>query len=237
VDISEVDELFLRHTWLVSMSRLMVWAALSSGQTTGALRQVAQHVFSGRYFESKRLANPTDQDFFHWIRSPQAEVLLASIWERVLDALLTYNLTMIREDVLKGVYQQLIDPKDRHDLGEYYTPDWLCERIVAEVLPPEGYATVLDPSCGSGSFLRASIHHFMNSNTVGTPNERLRDVLASVQGIDIHPVAVTIARATYVLALGKLVNAARRPLRIPVFLADSLFLPTQIEPTLIRTLS
>jgi len=236
-DVSEMDDLFLRHTWLVSVSRLMVWAALSGGQTSGSLRQVAQEVFSGRYFESKRLANLADEDFFHWIRTPKAEQILAPVWERVLDTLLSYDLLRIREDVLKGVYQQLIDPKDRHDLGEYYTPDWLCERIVAEMLPAEGYKSVLDPSCGSGSFLRASISHFLLHNSAGTPHERLREILASVKGIDIHPVAVTIARATYVLALGKLVNAARRPIQIPIYLADSLFLPREVERDLLEELS
>lgn len=237
VEVSELDDLFLRHTWLVSMSRLMVWAALSSGQTGGALRQVARDVFSGSYFQAKRLANLADEDFFHWIRTPKAEQILAPIWERILDTLLSYDLARIREDVLKGVYQQLIDPKDRHDLGEYYTPDWLCERIVAEMLPAEGYKSVLDPTCGSGSFLRASISHFLQSNSSGTPHERLRTVLANVKGIDIHPVAVTIARATYVLALGKLVNAARRPVQIPVYLADSLFLPHEVEKNLYQELN
>lgn len=236
-ETSEVDELFLRHTWLVSVSRLMVWAALSGGQTSAPLRQVAQDIFSGSYFESKRLANLADEDFFHWIRTPQAEPLLAPVWERVLDMLLTYNLLLIREDVLKGMYQQLIDPKDRHDLGEYYTPDWLCERIVAEMLPRQGFKSVLDPSCGSGSFLRAAISHFLHHNEEGTPNDRLRRVLANVKGIDIHPVAVTIARATYVLALGKLVNAARRPIQIPIYLADSLFLPREVEKNLMDQLS
>ncbi len=236
-EVSEKDELFLRHTWLVSVSRLMVWAALSGGQTSGSLRQVAQEVFSGRYFESKRLANLADEDFFHWIRTPRAEQILAPVWERVLDTLLSYDLVRIREDVLKGVYQQLIDPKDRHDLGEYYTPDWLCERIVAEMLPAVGYKTVLDPSCGSGSFLRASISHFLLHNSAGTPHDRLHKVLANVKGIDIHPVAVTIARATYVLALGKLVNAARRPIQIPIYLADSLFLPREVEKNLLEQLS
>ena len=236
-EVSEMDKLFLRHTWLVSVSRLMVWAALSSGETTGTLRQVARDVFSGSYFEQKRLANLADEDFFHWIRTSAAERILAPIWERVLDTLLTYQLARIREDVLKGVYQQLIDPKDRHDLGEYYTPDWLCERIVAEMLPDAGYKSVLDPSCGSGSFLRASISWYMRQNVSGTPNERLRAVLANVKGIDIHPVAVTIARATYVLALGKLVGAARRPIQIPVYLADSLFLPREVERNLLEELS
>ncbi len=51
-----------------------------------------------------------------------------------------------------------------------------------------------------------------------------------------HPVAVTIARATYVLALGKLVVAARRPIQIPVYLADVLFLPREVEKNLIEQL-
>jgi hypothetical protein len=236
-EISELDELFLRHTWLVSVSRLMIWAALSAGQTSDPLRQVAKEIFSGQYFESKRLANLADEDFFHWIRTKEAEQILASVWERVLDTLLTYDLSRISEDVLKGVYQQLIDPKDRHDLGEYYTPDWLCERIITEMLPPEGYKKVLDPACGSGSFLRAAVSHFLRHNSVGTPHERLREVLANVAGIDIHPVAATIARATYVLALGKLINSARRPIQIPVYLADSLFLPREVEKNLYQHLS
>lgn len=131
----------------------------------------------------------------------------------------------------------MIDPKDRHDLGEYYTPDWLCERMVAELLPKHGYKAVLDPSCGSGSFLRAAITHFLQHNEDGTDNERLQVVLSNVQGIDIHPVAVTIARATYVLALGKLVSSARKPIQIPVYLADSLFLPREVEASLVEQLS
>lgn len=236
-EISELENLFLRHTYLASIARLLIWAALSQGKSAANLRQVAKDVLSGRYFESKRLANLVDDDFFHWIRSAEAEKILASTWERILSHLADYDLSHIKEDVLKGVYQQLIDPKDRHDLGEYYTPDWLSERIVDELLPERGYKAVLDPSCGSGSFLRATIHHFLKHNPEGTDNDRLRLVLGNVQGIDIHPVAVTISRATYVLALGKLVNAARSPINVPVYLADSLFLPHEVEQNLYEKLS
>lgn len=237
VEISEVDELYLRHTWLVSMSRLMVWASLSHGSTMAEpLSTVARKVFDGQYFRGQKLGNLTDHDFFYWILRPAAQRLLAGVWEQVLTALLSYDLRLIREDVLKGVYHELVDPRDRHDLGEYYTPDWLCERTVAELLPKQGFAKVLDPSCGSGSFLRAAIHHFLESNP-GSGPEQLQGVLESVQGIDIHPVAVTIAKATYVLALGKLATAAARPVQIPVYLADALFLPRDIEQTLIEKLS
>src|SRR6185437_10744818 len=55
--------------------------------------------------------------------------------------------------------------------------------------------------------------------------------------IDIHPAAVTIARATYVLALGDLVKAASKPIQIPIYLADSLFLPREVEEDLRDRLS
>src|SRR3954447_20260571 len=86
---------------------------------------------------------------------------------------------------MKGVYQELVDPKDRHDLGEYYTPEWLCERMVSELLPKHGYASVLDPSCGSGSFLRAVITHFIQHNE-DSPEDKLRFILENVVGIDVH---------------------------------------------------
>ncbi|MBI3896140.1 MAG: SAM-dependent DNA methyltransferase, partial [Acidobacteria bacterium] len=236
-EISELENLFLRHTYLASIARLLIWAALSQGKASDDLQKVSNDVLSGRYFQSKRLANLVDDDFFHWIRNENAEKLLAPNWERILSRLTEYDLSQVHEDVLKGVYQQLIDPKDRHDLGEYYTPDWLCERIIKELLPKHGYKSVLDPTCGSGSFLRAVITHFLQHNPDGTPHERLRMILSNVQGIDIHPVAVTIARATYVLALGKLINSARKPIQIPVFMADSLFLPHEVEQSLIEQIS
>ncbi|MGH9466229.1 MAG: N-6 DNA methylase, partial [Terriglobales bacterium] len=231
-----LQTLFLKHTYLCSLARLLVWAALSKGHVEGSLRRVAADVLSGQYFESVGLANLVEDDFFHWIRRKEAANALAGTWERVLGLVLDYDLSHLGEDVLKGVYQQLVDPVDRHDLGEYYTPDWLCERIADQLLPGSGFATVLDPSCGSGGFLRAAIAHFRTANPQAKGDAALRKILESVQGIDIHPVAVTISRATYVLALGPLAKAPKRPIQIPVYLADSLFLPNEVEATLLSKL-
>ena len=199
---AEIETLFLKHTYLASVARLLVWASLSKGKTTDALRDVAAEVLSGRFFESRGLANLVENDFFQWVRRPKIDTKLAPVWERIIDQILTYDLDHLGEDVLKGVYQELVDPKDRHDLGEYYTPDWLCERIASELLPKSGFARVLDPACGSGSFLRAAISHFVHGNPDGSDASRLAQVLDSVVGIDVHPLAVTISRATYLLALG-----------------------------------
>ena len=42
-----------------------------------------------------------------------------------------FRLRDVEADVLKILYESLVDPEQRHDLGEYYTPDWLAARIIA----------------------------------------------------------------------------------------------------------
>ena len=58
----------------------------------------------------------------------------------------------VRIDILKSLYESLIDPESRHDLGEYYTPDWLAARMVAATVDNPLEQRVMDPACGSGTF-------------------------------------------------------------------------------------
>jgi hypothetical protein len=53
----------------------------------------------------------------------------------------------------------------------------------------------------------------------------LDDILANVYGLDLNPLAVAIARANYLLALGKLIETKKTAVFIPVFMADSIKLP------------
>jgi hypothetical protein len=193
------DDLFLKHTYMAAVASLMV-----SASTPGA-----------------QIASLAEDGFFQWIRPEIPRDPLRPVWECMISQIEAYDLSRLEQDVLKGVYQELVDPTDRHDLGEYYTPDWLCERVVSELLPDTGYVKLLDPTCGSGSFLRAAIAHFLECDP--SPDaERLQRVLRHVVGIDVHPLAVVIAKATYLLALGPLVRAAKRPISVPVYLADAL---------------
>ena len=119
-----------------------------------------------------------------------------------------FRLADVRTDVLKGLYESLIDPEQRHVLGEYYTPDWLAERICATAVRDPLNERVVDPACGSGAFLFHAVRQLLAAaDAAGMSNE---DALARccdrVLGIDVHPVAVQIARVTYLLALGDRLN-------------------------------
>jgi hypothetical protein len=54
--------------------------------------------------------------------------------------------------------------------------------------------------------------------------QALDGVAHHVIGVDVHPVAVTLARVTYLLALGldRIRSPDRGPITIPVYLGDSL---------------
>ena len=58
--------------------------------------------------------------------------------------------------------QELVDTQTRHDLGEFRTHDWLAELTLRNAgFPPRGTkreaASLLDPSCGSWTFLFTAI--------------------------------------------------------------------------------
>ncbi len=120
---------------------------------------------------------------------------------------------------MKGVYQELIDIDTRHALGEYYTPDWLCERVV-DSLQLERSSRSLDPACGSGSFLRALVAKYR----ANWPDMPVQQIANQITGIDVHPLSVQIAKTTLLLALGEGVARANAPVSLNVYLANTLFL-------------
>ncbi len=133
-------------------------------------------------------------------------------------------------DIARVLYQTVIDADDRRRLGEYYTPDWLAEAIVSEVVDDPLNQRVLDPACGSGTFLRAAIVLFLEAAEVSglDANQTLSKLQERVIGIDIHPVGVHLARTTWVLAAKEVIASSddASSLTVPVYLGDSMQLLT-----------
>ena len=122
-----------------------------------------------------------------------------------------------------GEKPTVIDAETRHRLGEYYTPDWLAHKMILDHVNDPLEQRVLDPSCGSGTFLFWAVRHVLEAADASgmTNQEALERVVDRVFGIDLHPVAVTLARVTYLLAIGRHRLADRGALTIPVYLGDS----------------
>jgi hypothetical protein len=194
---------------------------------------------SGDLFSEYGIANFVEGDFFQWYLSSFDGKLAAGVRSLVqkLDEFEPTATTMEpekAEDLLKELYQALIPRSLRHDLGEFYTPDWLATYLIDRA----GYdgtpgKRVLDPSCGSGTFLVQLIR--MLRRRCLEEQRDLREsaelILESITGFDINPLAVIAARTNYLLALGDLVRHVT-PLDVPVYFADSVLTPAKLAGVL-----
>ena len=114
-------------------------------------------------------------------------------------------------------------------MGEYYTPRWLARTMVAELIEDPLRQRVLDPACGSGTFVAEAVDHFIQaSRSEGLEPKDTLDRLANVvTGIDVHPVAVHLARSAWVLAARPAIQAATdagydASVTVPIYLGDAL---------------
>lgn len=211
------DDLFFQHTYLTIVAKTM------ASRVLGLELPEPSELLAGTAFRNVGVLGAVESDFFDWVLSSDDG---EEIVRRIAGQASRFRLQDVRTDVLKGLYESLIDPQQRRYLGEYYTPDWLaawvCERAVSEPLEQR----VVDPACGSGSFLFHLIRTLLAAaDSAGLSNaEAIDRCTERILGIDIHPVAVIIARVTYLLALGeeRLREPGRPAVSVPVYLGDSL---------------
>ncbi|MGB8275079.1 MAG: N-6 DNA methylase, partial [Alphaproteobacteria bacterium] len=222
------DELFIRHTYLATLAKLMAWKRITESATLPNDAQIIE-LLEGRLFKAQGIENFIEEDFFSWL-AREGAIKVGIYTVRWLFSLLqNYNLRELSEDVLKSLYQELVDPETRHDLGEFYTPDWLAHRVVRKLLDENPNGAVLDPTCGSGTFIYLTIRE--KRERLHDSAQTLQHILDSVYGADIHPLAVIIAKTNYILALGDLLRKRKGAITIPIYLTDTIKLPTYERET------
>jgi len=224
---------FIDHTYLVTLVKLIVYLRLSG---EGVVREdKLVRALTGEYFSAYGIANLIEEDFFAWILHPKIKERALKLVGDVAKELLRYDLSQIDEDFFKEIYQEIVKRSERHRIGEYYTPEWLVELTLKESLElwdstHKGTPRILDPACGSGTFLCNAIHMVKERllKEGKSPGEILDYILDSVVGVDINPLAVVIARANYIVALGELLQLGKRII-IPIYVADSVRIPSVTE--------
>ena len=219
-DIAD-DNLFIRHTYLSQFAKLLVFAALEGRPENTDLPSIV----NGEAFHKHGVSNIGENDFFSWLMMTDIRPESLNLLYALSAELQVYDLSAIRQDLLKQLYQNLVAPEMRHDLGEYYTPDWLAQ-LTLEEIDYRAPQSLLDPACGSGTFLFNAIRRLADNGLTG--QELVDFALNNIVGTDVHPLAVVIARTNYLLALSdhlETSNGGGEVPPLPVFLADALIGP------------
>jgi len=98
-----------------------------------------------------------------------------------------YNFKKLPYDVIGRIFECLINEEERHKLGQYFTPSFVVDLINCFCLRT-GHERVLDPSCGSGTFL---VRAYFRKRKL--TNKKHPELLKEIYGIDISPYAVHLA--------------------------------------------
>ena len=220
-----MDGLFVRHTYLTAVVGMVVQASFGIDIYAMADAEPAD-LLHGRDFRSKTgLQGVVESDFFAWPTEVGGLPMLRTLARRVA----RFDWQESPNDVAAILYETVIPPEERRQLGEYYTPDWLARAIVREVVTEPLGQYVLDPACGSGTFVAEAVTHLIEA--AGKTSLDAKDTLEwlrfSVSGIDVHPVAVHLARAAWVLAAQPAIQAAvdsgfASSITAPIYLGDAL---------------
>jgi hypothetical protein len=210
------------------------------------LREELMDLEEGGIFARLGIVNFMEADYFAWYLDEWDEQVARCVMG-IVNRLSNYDPSVAEleperiRDLFKRLYQNLVPKKIRHDLGEYYTPDWLAELVLDEVgWTSETFEKVaqekrnplapldlrlLDPACGSGTFLVLAINRLRNYIEEHWIDKRaaLRKIAKNIVGFDLNPLAVISSRANYLIALGDMLREkGSETIEIPVYLADSI---------------
>jgi methylase of polypeptide subunit release factors len=218
-------------------------ATLSSSK----LKKYLEDMEEGGIFKQIGITNFLEGDFFAWYLDIWNDSIYSAL-QALISQLANYSLVTLdvdpeeTRDLLKKLYQNIMPRQLRHNLGEYYTPDWLAERLLGMLcgwrkddslkvpnIRPD--TRILDPACGSGTFLVLAIKRAKEyALSKGLPGEKtLQQILTNIVGFDLNPLAVIAARTNYLLVLGELLKYKSRDfnITIPVYLCDSILTPQE----------
>jgi len=206
-------------------------------------RRAFEHIENDKLFEGLGIKNFVEKSFFSWYLEEWDDEI-EDLLRRIIDKLLEYDIALVylsiesARDMLKVLYEELIPRKEvRQKLGIYATPDWLAEPIIKESglsdkLSEPCKVKVLDPGCGTGTFLSLVIQEV--DKRARPSEDTLRCVVSNIVGFDIEPLAVLTAKTNYLIALAAtgLLNYRRGEIEIPIYMANSL-IPIEFEYTII----
>ena len=236
-DISARQFVFTIHTAYAIIIKHIALMILSSKESSDdyysdivaghlTTQDLSREIESGQRYIRLGIRNFLEGDYFSWYTEDWSGQLDEAV-HNIVNELSGFESKTAElkpeavRDLMKKLYEGLLSKEMRHSLGEYYTPDWLAEHVLNESGFKPGMR-ILDPTCGSGTFLVLAINKILAEDH----DVKLSDVLSHVYGFDLNPLAVISARTNYIIAIEPLLNQITSSIDIPVYLGDAIFSPS-----------
>jgi type I restriction-modification system DNA methylase subunit len=115
-----------------------------------------------------------------------SEIPLDPVDEKVREFIIELDerdLTQFDSDVIGQIYEGVIPPDRRQEMGEYYTPAAITD-LITRLTVTDANNTVLDPACGSGGFLVSAYHRIREQ--LPEPTGSHDRILSQLSGVEIN---------------------------------------------------
>jgi len=135
-----------------------------------------------------------EESVLDWILYSDNDVLSNAI-ERSMFYLAQFDFSTIKEDILSGIYSELIPARQRKALGQHYTPPSIA-RYLVDKTGMKHDKKMLDPACGLGTFLVEG-YNIGIGRQVARGRYNFEDVchyLNNIRGNDINVFSSTISQ-------------------------------------------
>lgn len=130
---------------------------------------------------------------------------------RVLFELSKINFAEINFDLIGDLYEHYLNEDERKEKGQYYTPHYIVEFILNRVGFYESTKdklftkTLLDPACGSGSFLVEAAIRIRNAG-LNRETEAKRSIVDNLHGSELTEFASRLAELNLIIQILTLVK-------------------------------
>jgi len=244
----EYQSLFALHTAYAVILKTLAYRVVSDIQfgkplqeyksllriNSSTLRSFFSSLEDGEIFRQLGILNLLEGDFFSWYcDSSQWSADISSRLKEILEILSRYEdvkqvfASSSAIDLFRDLYEAAVPQVVRASFGEFYTPFWLASHVFASSKPPSKWR-VLDPCCGSGTFVITAISVLREDSSISRES-LLNEITNRVVALDLNPLAVLTTRIHYFIHIADLMTDAVSKLVIPVFLGDSSYVPEEIS--------
>src|SRR5215213_6879711 len=147
--------------------------AIPQGLTKGAVLQTHLQTY---FNEALKIdyENVFNVDFVDELAFPDSREVIEEI-KKLVTLLSRYNLSELGFDIIGRIFERLIPSEERHNFGQYFTDSDVVDLILKFCLRHES-DKILDPSCGSGTFLVRAYQHKRLMNRRLSHEERLETI-------------------------------------------------------------
>ena len=167
------------------------WAAYKDGKPQIAANELIEYVNTKVFQKIKELTVENDEkakvvrdvfaDANNYMKSG---TLMLEVIEKLDEAINFHDFTTRQH--LGDIYEQILnDLRSAGNAGEFYTPRAITKFMVQMVNPRlKKRETVLDPACGTGGFLTATIDHFDSQISKKSGAEDKKAIEQCIRGIE-----------------------------------------------------